>query len=210
MSTATLPQTAGDHLREYLALYGLPFTQDGSSITVPTDDGHHLVVTSRAGTIDHTPEQHTGWTVDRRHKHGGAFVNGRIYARGVLGASWFAGRDSGDAVRAIAFYINVRRPLAYGPLLPDHITEDCTGPNRRCKKAHRQGRTVHIRAERFADGSHLVLPTNHYATVEEARAAVDAARAKAVTITRDDELFRARRLRQPYRLLPGWTDPTSR
>lgn len=210
MSTATLPQTAGDHLREYLRVHGVPFTEDGSSILVRTDDGHFLAVTSRTGTIEHTPDQHTGWTVDRRHKNDGAFVNGRIYARGILQQSWFCSRDSSDAARAIAFYISVRRPLAYGPLLRDHVREDCTGPNPNCKKAHRQGRTVHIIPAHFADGSHLVLPTYHYATVEAAHAAVARARENAVTITADAELFRARRLRQPHRLLPGWTDPTRR
>ncbi|MBG7704865.1 hypothetical protein HCJ76_44090 [Streptomyces sp. MC1] len=210
MSTLALPQTAGDRLREYLRVHGLPFTEDGASIIVPGDDGHHFIVTSRAGTIDHTAEQHTGWTVDLRHKNGGAVRNGRIYADGIPGPSWFCGRDSDTAARAIAFYISVRRPRAYGSLRPDYVHENCTGPNRHCKKAYRQGRPVHIRAEHFADGSILVLPTNHYATVEAARAAVAAARENAATITTDAELFRARRLRQPYRILPGWTDPTRR
>jgi len=89
------------------------------------------------------------------------------------------------------------------------IWDNCTGPNTNCRKAYRAGRPVHIiPAHGGVDTPHLVMNTNHYATVDEARAAVADAQVNAVRITTDEELYAARAANQSYILPVGWIDPS--
>ncbi|MER7688778.1 hypothetical protein [Streptomyces sp. NPDC097610] len=168
-----------------------------------------LEIADRDFSLFHGPDEHTGWSIFSRDEHRVCLSN-PIYIAGngrtVVGCA----ADSFAAAAAVAGHIAAYQAPVHGPLRPDHVWEECTGPNRHCKKAHRQGRTVHIIPAAFADSSHLVLPTNHYTSEEKARSAVAYARRTAAIITTNEQLYEARRLRQPYRLLPGWIDPTRR
>lgn len=92
------------------------------------------------------------------------------------------------------------------------IHEDCKGPNKHCRAAHREGRTVHAYLEgRLRRGNGLlVMPTYHYRTVQGARAAITAAAKDAVIIRDDAALYAAREAGRPHILPRGWTDPTMR
>ncbi|MER7937849.1 MULTISPECIES: hypothetical protein [unclassified Streptomyces] len=181
-------------------------------------DGHGpehgtLEIADRDFSARHHENEHTGWSIFARDENGD-LCGGPIYISGDGETPVNCYIDSVDAAEAAAEYIAARAPkprTMYGPLrYPDHVRHDCTGPNRNCRKAGRQGHTVHIIPSEFVDGSHLMLPTYHYETEERARAAVETARRDAVVIRSDAALYRARRHRQAYRLLPGWTDPTRR
>ncbi|MFJ3365839.1 hypothetical protein [Streptomyces anthocyanicus] len=168
-----------------------------------------LEIADRDFSLFHRPDEHSGWSIFPRDEHGVCLSN-PIYISGDGETAVACGADSFAAAAAVAAHIAARQAPVHGPLRPDHVWEECTGPNRHCKKAHRQGRTVHVIPADFADSSHLVLPSYHYASEEEARAAVAHARRTAVVIGADGQLYKARRLRRPYRLLPGWIDPTRR
>lgn len=86
----------------------------------------------------------------------------------------------------------------------------CTGPNRACRTAHRQGRSVHVIPDRQADGRALVMPTYHYATSAEGIEAIMDAEMIAPTVTTDEELYACRRLNIPHFLPVGWVDPSRR
>lgn len=91
------------------------------------------------------------------------------------------------------------------------ITYNCTGRggNARCRAAHKAGRPVHIIPPWSSDTPTIVLPTYHYATEQEARAALAAADAAPI-VTTDDELYAYRAAAIAHRLPVGWTDPTRR
>jgi hypothetical protein len=93
---------------------------------------------------------------------------------------------------------------------PEVIWETCTGPNIHCRRAYRDGRPVHIIPAHDANMPHLVLATNHYATVGEAKAMVAFAEANAQLITTDEELYAARDAGRSYFLPVGWVDPSRR
>lgn len=63
------------------------------------------------------------------------------------------------------------------------VVEDCKGPNRACRKAHKAGLTVHVVPPKIAaeDGT-LVLPTYHYATIQAAADAIHEAWFDAPTV----------------------------
>lgn len=91
----------------------------------------------------------------------------------------------------------------------DHkAVELCTGPNERCRMAHRRGLSAHV----ITDWSslRLIMPTNHYATIDDGVAAIEAAKLTAVTIGTDDELYAARAAGVPHYLPVGWRDPSRR
>ncbi|QKZ20276.1 hypothetical protein [Streptomyces chartreusis] len=168
-----------------------------------------LEIADRDFSLSHGPDEHTGWSIFPRDESGWC-LSSPLYISGDGEAVVACGADSFAAAAAVAAHIAARQAPVHGPLRRDHVWEECTGPNRHCKKAHRQGRPVHIIPAAFADSSSLVLPTHHYASQDEARAAVADARRTADTIAADRQLYTARRLRRPYRLLPGWIDPTRR
>lgn len=90
------------------------------------------------------------------------------------------------------------------------IRDRCTGPNRHCRAAAREGRLVHIIPGHDLDNDPvIILPTNHYATAQGARDALAAA-ADAPIVTCDDDLYRYRAAGVAHRLPVGWVDPTRR
>lgn len=172
-----------------------------------------LEIADRNFSVRHWTGDHTGWSIFARDENGD-LASEPMWISGDGETAMDCRADSAAAAHAVAEYIAARAPkppTVYGPLrFPDFVRPDCTGPNRNCRKAVRQGRSVHIIPSGFADGGHLVLPTYHYETEEQARDAVEAARRDAVVIRSDAMLCEARRRRQAYRLLPGWIDPTRR
>ena len=88
----------------------------------------------------------------------------------------------------------------------------CKGPTKHCRAAHREGRSVHITPafDVRTHQAHLVLPTYHYATEEEALLAVARARTNARIIRNDADLYAAREANEAYVLMPGWVDPSRR
>lgn len=90
----------------------------------------------------------------------------------------------------------------------------CTGRggNAACKKAAREGRQIHIIPLWSSDdvSNRLVMPTYHYATREEAIAAVQLARDTAPVVTCDADLYDFRARGIAHKLPVGWTDPTRR
>lgn len=92
------------------------------------------------------------------------------------------------------------------------LNEDCSGPNAACRAAHRAGRPVHVVAISTLGENQpaLVMPTYHYASPDDGIAALNEAWATAPTIENDDQLVEYRRAGRPYKLRPGWIDPTRR
>lgn len=101
--------------------------------------------------------------------------------------------------------------------------ECCTGPNPKCRAAHRAGRSVHMipDSDRMAtirrNGGRkmkqtpaLVLPTYHFATVEEGTEAICQAWLTAIPVMTDADLYAAREAGVPHILRPGWVDPSRR
>jgi hypothetical protein len=86
------------------------------------------------------------------------------------------------------------------------IHTDCTGPNRACRAAAKAGRMIHIIP---APGG-PVLPTYHFSSEDDARAALAKAEAFAPTVRNDADLFTCRDAGIAYRLPVGWCDPTMR
>lgn len=85
--------------------------------------------------------------------------------------------------------------------------ENCTGPNPKCKKAARNGRTVHL----YPDGDvTLVLPTYHFESVESGTKQIEQWAIDAVRVKTDDDLYAARNAHLPYILPKGWIDPSRR
>jgi hypothetical protein len=65
--------------------------------------------------------------------------------------------------------------------VPCATRDECTGPNPRCRRAHAEGRSVHFIPPRVqAWGAHLVMPTYHFATREDAIAGFEEMRRKAI------------------------------
>src|SRR6478609_1374977 len=90
--------------------------------------------------------------------------------------------------------------------MPITIRTDCTGPNRACRAAAKAGRTVHI----IPSPRTVVLATYHYATEDEARAALAHAERFAPTVRNDADLVECRERNLSYRLPVGWCDPSMR
>jgi hypothetical protein len=90
----------------------------------------------------------------------------------------------------------------------------CTGPNPSCRKAHKEGRSVHVipamrRMDEPARPS-LVMPTYHYRTSADGIVAIADADIHAPTVTCDDDLYACRRMNIPHYLPVGWVDPSMR
>ncbi|AXI91376.1 hypothetical protein SAM9427_37045 (plasmid) [Streptomyces sp. ETH9427] len=186
--------------------------QWGECLIVPVEGHGTLEIADREFSVRHAVDAHTGWSIFTRDANGD--LNGEpLFCSGDGESALDARADAIAAADAVAQYIAARvtaAPVVHGPQrFPDFVRR-CTGPNKACRAAHRDGRSVHIIPSGSADKGSLVLPTFHYETEEQARAAVEAARRDAVVIRSDEALFEARRLAQPYRLLPGWIDPSSR
>lgn len=99
------------------------------------------------------------------------------------------------------------------------VRADCKGPNAACRAAHKAGRTVHVIEATWKfprDAQHrsvvpsLVMPSWHFATAEEGIAALREARANAILIHTDAQLYAAREMELPHILPVRWVDPTRR
>lgn len=94
------------------------------------------------------------------------------------------------------------------------IYEICSGPNRTCRAAHRAGMPVHIIPRDPAPGddvrSTLILPTYHYANVQDAIVAADNAFTNAPVVRNDDDLYVFRMMKVAHWLPVGWVDPSRR
>jgi len=91
---------------------------------------------------------------------------------------------------------------------------ECDGPNKHCRRAHKEGRSWHVSpAHHKNEGreSLLVMPTYHYATVEEGLSAILRAQSEAVEVTSDEEWLRLEAEAEvPFRTRPGMRHPTRR
>lgn len=92
------------------------------------------------------------------------------------------------------------------------LDENCTGSRgaKSCKQAHAEGRNVHMITKYNPEMESLIMPTWHFATIEEGSSALKSAYETAVTITTDEELFAARAAKIPHKLPLGWIDPSRR
>jgi hypothetical protein len=86
----------------------------------------------------------------------------------------------------------------------------CTGPNRACRMAHKQGRSVHVIPERRQDGRALVMPTYHYRTSADGIEAIMDAEEAAPEVATDADLIEYRERNIPFFLPVGWVDPSRR
>jgi hypothetical protein len=86
----------------------------------------------------------------------------------------------------------------------------CDGPNERCRQLARNGHTVHIIPKYTATADTLIMPSNHYESVEAGIKAIETAQATAITIKTDNELYAARKAGIPHKLPIGWIDPSRR
>lgn len=76
--------------------------------------------------------------------------------------------DSADGLR-------MHRPAA--------VIMNCTGPNKNCRAHHRAGRHIHVRPASSDNLGLLSLPAYHYATLDDAVAAITDAWNNAITVT---------------------------
>lgn len=90
------------------------------------------------------------------------------------------------------------------------LNAHCTGPNRNCKKAAKNGQFVHMIPEWDASRETLIMPSYHFETEEIGRHAIETAYINAVTIKTDDELYDARKRGIAHKLPIGWIDPSRR
>jgi hypothetical protein len=91
------------------------------------------------------------------------------------------------------------------------LNQQCKGPNARCRRDARDGRHVHlIPMSHVGEEPQLVMPTYHYATEAQGRAAITAAWETAEVIRTREQLNAARRDGRPHKLAVGWIDPTRR
>ena len=84
------------------------------------------------------------------------------------------------------------------------LREGCKGPNSACKRAARANRTIHIipaHRDPRAQDAHLVLPTNHYATREEALEALEIAWNTAITVNNAADRDAAYETGRPVRIM---------
>lgn len=92
------------------------------------------------------------------------------------------------------------------------LDENCTGKRgaQTCKDAHREGRSVHMFITWDPDVETLVMPTCHFASIEEGMKTITEAYDTAITIKTDAELYAARAAKTPHKLPIGWIDPSRR
>lgn len=94
--------------------------------------------------------------------------------------------------------------------------ENCSGPNRHCRAAHKAGRRVHVipprqTMEEMETRGCLVLPTYHFATVADGLAAIETALDFAVTPESDEEWLALEAAHEvPFWTRPGLNHPTRR
>ena len=94
----------------------------------------------------------------------------------------------------------------------DILNVHCTGPNRECRAHAKAGKRVHLipsMSVREQYGS-LVLPSYHFATIEEGAAYIDNAVKTAPLVETDEDLYRFREQNIAHRLPKGWVDPSRR
>lgn len=93
-------------------------------------------------------------------------------------------------------------------------TANCKGPNKACKAAHKAGLTWHVipaHPKNSGKDSWLIMPTHHYATLEEGVQAIADAEATAPEATSDEEWIRlGAEARVPFRTRAGMNHPTRR
>lgn len=87
---------------------------------------------------------------------------------------------------------------------------ECKGPNSKCKRDARNGRTVHMTTWHDENHETLVLPSYHFETAEIGDEYIRNAWNTAITVKTDNDLYDARRAQTPYRLPIGWIDPDRR
>jgi hypothetical protein len=93
------------------------------------------------------------------------------------------------------------------------LSETCTGPNRACRAAHREGRSVHVIPGSIrgrADQPALIMPTYHFATVDEGMGYIRDAWNTAPMVVTDEDLDRYRAANIAHKLPVGWVDPSRR
>lgn len=77
----------------------------------------------------------------------------------------------------------------------------CTGPNTRCRRAYRSGRTVHIIPVTDHENFHIALPTYHYTSRDEALAALEIAMNTAITVDNPADRDAAYKAKVPVKIL---------
>ena len=100
--------------------------------------------------------------------------------------------------------------MGYGRYMnnePYVLDANCMGDAVECRRAFNAGRPAHVNPPM---GSGVVMPTYHYATVEDGLATVRDAMDNAPMVTTDEELYRYRTYGIAYRLPEGWVDPDRR
>lgn len=90
------------------------------------------------------------------------------------------------------------------------LRDNCTGPNAKCKKAHKNGRRVHMNMDWDAMRETLIPTTHHFETVEQGIEQLTREWNDAITVKTDNELYDARRAGIAHRLPIGWIDPGMR
>jgi hypothetical protein len=94
---------------------------------------------------------------------------------------------------------------------PAIITFACRGPNAACRKAAREGRTVHIIPGDDDDVPYrLILPTYHFTSAEEASDAEKQAWLCAPVVEVDIDLYDFRKRKIAHKIRKGFIDPSRR
>lgn len=92
--------------------------------------------------------------------------------------------------------------------------QGCTGPNPACRKAHAQGLVWHVipsHPRNAGRDSYLIMPTYHYASLEEGVEAILEAEATAKEPASDEEWLRLEREgKVPFFTRAGMNHPTRR
>jgi hypothetical protein len=90
------------------------------------------------------------------------------------------------------------------------LSIDCLGDAIACRKGRIDGRPVHMYLPFDANEMTLVMPTYHFASIEDGVAIIKEWQTTARIIRTDADLNRARSAREPHYLPVGWIDPDRR
>lgn len=90
------------------------------------------------------------------------------------------------------------------------LSANCKGPNDACKRAHAEGRHIHMIPMTDRSEDSLVMPGYHFTSEHAGRDAIQLAWDTAPVIETDAQLYEARAWGVAYKLRPGWVDPSMR
>lgn len=89
------------------------------------------------------------------------------------------------------------------------IRANCKSPNANCRRAFKGGNAIHA-IPMIEGNAYLVMPSYHFASRDDAIAAIENAYHNAITIESDEMLYASRESRIAHYIPKGYIDPSRR